>query len=39
MDAEKIFVGRKTELERFKEVLEGSWGRAVLIIMLIERNE
>ena len=32
MSAEKIFVGRKTELEQFKEVLNNPKGQAVLIV-------
>ncbi len=32
MDAEKIFVGRKTELEKFKKVLENPEGQSVLVI-------
>ncbi|MBC8468933.1 MAG: hypothetical protein H8D56_05630 [Planctomycetes bacterium] len=32
MDAEKIFVGRKAELEQFKKVLKDPTGQAVLVI-------
>jgi len=39
MDAEKIFVGRKAELEQFKEVLKNPKGQAVLVIGQMERNE
>ncbi len=32
MSAGKIFVGRKTELEQFKEVLKNPKGPAVLVV-------
>jgi len=32
MDAGKIFVGRKDELEQFKEVLKNPKGQAVLVV-------
>ena len=32
MSAEKIFVGRKAELEQFKEVLNNQKGQAVLVV-------
>ena len=32
MDTDKIFVGRKAELEQFKEVLEDKQGQAVLVV-------
>ena len=32
MDADKIFVGRKAELEQFKEVLKDPKGQAVLVV-------
>jgi len=32
MDEEKIFVGRKAELEQFKEVLKNPKGQAVLVV-------
>ena len=32
----KIFVGRKAELERFKEVLKNPKGQAVLVVELCE---
>ena len=32
MDVEKIFVGRKDEIEQFKEVLEDPKGQAVLVV-------
>jgi len=32
MIADKIFVGRKAELEQFKKVLEGPKGQAVLLV-------
>jgi len=38
MDAGKIFVGRKAELEQFKEVLKNSKGQAVLVDGGIERS-
>jgi len=39
MNAEKIFVGRKAELEQFKEVLKDPNGQAVLVVGQMERNE
>ena len=35
----KIFVGRKAELEQFKEVLNNPKGQAVLVVGQMERNE
>jgi len=32
MSAEKIFVGRKAELEWFKEILKNPKGQAVLVV-------
>ena len=32
MDADKIFVGRKAELEQFKEVLKSPKGQVVLVV-------
>lgn len=32
MAADKIFVGRKDELEQFKEVLEDTKGQAALVV-------
>ena len=32
MDAGKIFVGRKAEIEQFKEVLKDLKGQAVLVV-------
>jgi len=39
MSAEKIFVGRKAELEQFKEVLQNPKGQAVLVVGQMARNE
>ncbi len=39
MIAEKIFVGRKAELEQFKEVLNNPKGQAVLVVGQMERNK
>ena len=35
----KIFVGKKTELEQFKEVLKNPKGQAVLVVGQAERNK
>lgn len=32
MNSEKIFVGRKAELEQFRKVLENPKGQAVLVV-------
>ncbi|MHC4073224.1 MAG: hypothetical protein ACYTGS_14515 [Planctomycetota bacterium] len=32
MTAEKIFVGRKAELEQFKKIIENPLGQAVLVV-------
>ncbi len=32
METDKIFVGRKAELEQFKEVLKNPKGQAVLVV-------
>ncbi len=36
MDTGKIFVGRKAELEQFKEGLKNPKGQAVLVVVLCE---
>ena len=39
MSAGKIFVGRKAELEKFKEVLKNPKGQSVLAVGQMKRNE